>query len=99
MGYDYIVNAYDENDTLLFSVDSGKVILEDNGTTTISENFTAVNHFSRMKINVDIKKDDLSIVPDFKKKLWWPDPNYPKEIDIHFWVDEIVGTKVVITPD
>lgn len=99
MGYNYTVNAYDENDTLLFSVDSGNVILDDNQTTTILENFSASKHFGRMEVVVDIKKDDLGIVPDFKKKLWWPDPNYPTEIDIHFWVDEIVGTKIIITPD
>lgn len=88
MGYNYTVSAYDENDTLLYEMDSGRVDLGDNGTTTIFENFTVRKHFGRMKINVDIKKDNLGIVPDFKKKLWWPDPNYPTEIDIHLWVDE-----------
>jgi hypothetical protein len=88
MGYNYTVNAYDENDTLLYQMDSGNVVLDDNQTTTIFENFSVREYFGRMKIQVDVKKDDLGIVPDFKKKLWWPDPNYPKEIDIHFWVDQ-----------
>ena len=32
----------------------------------------------------------MNITPEFKTKLWWPDPNYPTKIDIHFWVDEVV---------
>ena len=32
----------------------------------------------------------MNITPEFKTKLWWPDPNCPMEIDIHFWVDEVV---------
>jgi hypothetical protein len=88
MGYNYSVNAYDENDALLFSIDSGNIVLEDNETRTISEKFTVIKSFSRMRVVVSIEKDDLGIVPDFKKKLWWPDPNYPTKIDIHFWADE-----------
>jgi hypothetical protein len=88
MGYNYTVNAYNENDALLFSLDSDNVVLENNETKTISEQFTMNNPFKRMKIEVKINKDDLGIVPDFKKKLWWPDPNYPTNIDIHMWVDE-----------
>jgi hypothetical protein len=91
MGYNYTINAYNENDTLLFSIDSGNFVLEDNETKTISEKFTMRNRFKRARIAIDIKKDDLGIVPDFKKKLWWPDPNYPTEIDVHFWVDEKYG--------
>jgi len=88
MAYDYTINAYDENNTFLYEIDSGNILLADNETKTISENFSMKTYFGRTKINVDIKKDDLGIVPDFKKKLWWPDPNYPTEIDIHFWIEE-----------
>jgi hypothetical protein len=88
MGYNYSVNAYSESDVLLFNLDSGNIVLEENGTKTISENFNVKDSFGRMKIVVTINKDDLGIVPDFKKKLWWPDPNYPTKIDIHMWIDE-----------
>jgi hypothetical protein len=88
MGYNYTVNAYDENGILLFNIDSGKAVLENNETKTISEEFSVKNHFGRMEIIANISKDNLGIVPDFKKKLWWPDPNYPTSIDIHMWVSE-----------
>lgn len=99
MKYNYIINAYNENDSLLYRMDSGEIYLTNNETKTIFENFAINGHFGRIKINVDIKKDDLGIVPDFKKKLWWPDPNYPTEINIDFWVEEIVGPTITITPD
>lgn len=99
MGYNYTVNAYDENETLLFKLGSGNIVLEENETKTIFENFSMKKKFGRMRINVVIEKDDLGIVPDFKKKLWWPDPNYPTSIDIHMWVKEISGTTITIIPD
>jgi len=98
MRYDYNVNAFDEDDNLLYRMDSGEIYLANNETKTIFENFAINGHFGRIKINVDIKKDDLGIVPDFKKKLWWPDPNYPTKINIDFWVEEITGTQIIITP-
>jgi hypothetical protein len=88
MGYNYTVIAYDQNNNLLFSLNSSNIVLENNQSKTISEKLIANNHFGRMQVVVEINKDDLGIVPDFKKKLWWPDPNYPTKIDIHFWVDE-----------
>jgi hypothetical protein len=99
MGYNYTVTAYssDENRTKLLDISSGSIILEDNESRTIDESFKIGKHFSRMQVVVEIEKDDLGIVPDFKKKLWWPDPNYPTNIDVHFWVDEIVGTTINIT--
>ncbi len=99
MRYDYNVNAFDEDGNLLYRMDSGEIYLANNETKTILENFAINGHFGRVKINVDIKKDDLGIVPDFKKKLWWPDPNYPHEISIDFWIEEIVGPTITITPD
>lgn len=98
MKYNYTIKAYDENDTFLYDMGSGEIYLANNETKTIFEDFSIGNHFGRIKINVNIQKDDLGIVPEFKKKLWWPDPNYPTEIDIHFWVEEIVGTTITITP-
>lgn len=99
MKYNYEVNAYDENDTFLYKMDSGEIYLADNETKTVYEEFTMAKPFDRVKINVNIKKDDMGIVPDFKKKLWWPDPNYPEEIDIHLWIEEIKGTQIIITPN
>jgi hypothetical protein len=97
MGYNYTIAAYDVNNTFLYQMDSGNIILNNNQSVTIPENFSINQSFGRMEIVVNITKDNLGITPDFKKKLWWPDPNYPTEIDIHFWLDEITGTKIVIT--
>ena len=88
MRYNYDVSVFDENNTLLFKIDSGNAILENNETKTISEILNVKEHFGRIRIEVMINKDDLGIVPDFKKKLWWPDPNYPKSINIGFWTQE-----------
>lgn len=99
MRYDYNVSGFDENGTFVYDFDSGEIYLSNNETKTIYENFSMKNHFGKMKININIKKDDLGIVPDFKKKFWWPDPNYPNEINIHLWMEEIVGTTIKIIPD
>jgi hypothetical protein len=99
MAYNYTVEVYDENDTFLYELNKGRIYLAENESTSRFENFTMKKPFGRVKINVNIVKDDLGIVPDFKKKLWWPDPNYPEEIDIHLWVEEITGPKIIITPD
>jgi len=96
--YNYTVEAFDINNTLLFEIDKGKFSLADNESKTISENYKFLNGFNRAKIEVKIYKNLIG-EPEFKRKLWWPDPNYPMEIDIHFWVDEIVPTKIIITPD
>ena len=99
MAYNYTVEVYDENDTFLYELDSGRIYLVNNESTSRFEKFTMKKPFGRVKIQVNIAKDDLRIIPDFKKKLWWPDPNYPEEIDIHLWVEEITGPKIIITPD
>lgn len=99
MRYIYDVSAFDENNTLLFKIDSGEILLANNDTKTTSETFTMNNHFPRTKIIVNIKKDLSLETPDFKTKLWWPDPNYPNEINIHLWVEEIVGPTITFTED
>jgi len=99
MRYVYTINAYDENNTLLYKLNSGNFILENNESKTIYEEFTKKEHFDRTKIVVDIEKDLSLETPKFKNKLWWPDPNYPMQIDIHFWVEEIIGTTITITDD
>lgn len=95
--YNYSVEAYDVNKSLLFEVDNGVFTLADNESKTIPVNYTFDSAFKRSEIEVKITKNLIG-TPEFKRKLWWPDPNYPYEIDIHFWVDEIVNTTVTFTP-
>lgn len=97
MRYYYNIDAYDENDSLLYNIGEGEFILLNNETKTLSEQFTIDNHFNRTKIVVNVSKDLSLETPSFKKKLWWPDPNYPMSIDIHFWVEEVEGTTIIIT--
>ena len=95
--YNYTVNAYDENHSLLFPVGSGGFTLANNESKTINESYRFNKSFGRAEIEVNITKTLIG-TPEFKKKLWWPDPNYPYSIDVHFWVDEIVKGTVTITP-
>jgi hypothetical protein len=97
MRYTYTIDAYDENNTFLFNVDEDEFILEDNQSVTVGERFIMDNPFHRAKIVVNVNKDLSLETPKFKKKLWWPDPNYPMSIDVHFWVEEIEGTQIIIT--
>ena len=96
--YNYIVEAYDVNNTLLFEINKGSFTLANNESRTISENYIFNNPFGRAKVEIKITKNLIG-KPEFKRRLWWPDPNYPMEIEIHFWVDEIVGTTMKIIPD
>ncbi len=96
--YNYAVNAYDINNSLLFSIENGSFTLANNESKTININYKFLQGFDRAKIEVVINKNLIG-TPEFKRKLWWPDPNYPYEVDIHFWVDEIVPTRIIITPD
>jgi len=96
--YDYTVNAYDVDNALLFSIDNGTFTLANNETKTIDSDYKFDSSFSRAKIEVVITKNLIG-EPEFKRKLWWPDPNYPMEIDIHFWVDEIIPTTITIVKD
>lgn len=93
----YFYNITTDYDNKTFVIDSGNFSLEDNETKTIAGNFSINKHFERTEIKIEIYK--LNNVISFKNKLWWPDPNYAKEIDLHFWVDEIVPVKITITPD
>ena len=96
--YSYNISAFDVNDTFMFELDSGSIYLVNNETKTIYEDFLKKEHFDKMKININVKKNLIG-EPEFKKKLWWPDPNYPTEINIHLWIEEIVGTTITIIPD
>lgn len=98
MRYDYTIDVFDVNNTLLFNIADGNFILVNNESKTITENYIFDKSFERAKIEVNITKIKIE-KPWFEKKFWWPDPNYPSNIDIHFWVDEIVQTKIIIIPD
>lgn len=96
--YNYSANVYDINNTLLFKIGGGKFTLGNNESETINGKYLFDKAFDRAKIEIKIEKNLIG-EPEFKRKLWWPDPNYPYAIDIHFWVDEIVQTKITIIPD
>jgi hypothetical protein len=99
MKYDYTVRVFDAGGNLMEEIGSGSVVLENEGYKTIQQSYNFKKPFDRAKIVVNVIKGRIGPEPDFRKKLWWPDPNYPDEIDVHFWVDEIVQTKIIITPD
>ena len=95
--YNYTVNAYDVNGTFMFNFDKGNFTLTNNETKTILVPYIFSQHFNRSQIQVEITKNLIG-EPEFKRKFWWPDPNYPYNIDVHFWVDEYVPTQIIITP-
>jgi len=94
--YNYTVNAYDVNNTLIKEIGKGSFTLANNESKTTLVNYKFDDSFERAKIEVVINKNLIG-TPDFKRKLWWPDPNYPTSIDVHFWVGEIMPTKIIIT--
>lgn len=96
MRYNYTIDAYGEDDSLLYNMDKGEFILLDNETKTIYEEFTMYKHFNRTKVVVNVTKDLSLETPSFKNKLWWPDPNYPMSIDVHFWIEEIQGPTITV---
>jgi len=97
MRYEYNISVYDINGTFINKLDAGEIYLEDNMSETIDSSYNLPKGFGRARIQLEVLKDDLGIVPDYKKKLWWPDPNYPTQIDIHFWTDEVIGPTITIT--
>ncbi len=96
--YNYTVKVFDVNGTLLNELYSGNFTLANNESKTLDLDYKFDEPFKRAKIQVEITKNLIG-EPEFKRKLWWPDPNYPYNIDVHFWVDEIVQTQIIITPD
>ena len=96
MRYEYSVDAFDEQGNLLDNMDSGEFELGMDEQVRVDEIFSFGYHFNRTQIVVNITKDLSLEKPKFKDKLWWPDPNYPTSIDIHFWIEEIEGTSIII---
>ena len=99
MAYNYNISAFNTEDNLILELDSGRISLTDNQSTTLQGNYNLSKGFDRAKVLVTIEKDHLGIIPDFKNKLWWPDPNYPNQIEIHFWTDEIKPIQIIHIPD
>lgn len=96
--YEYTIVALDENKNLLFEIDKGKFQLANNESKTINESYKFDRHFKRSQIVIELKKNRIG-EPEFKRKLWWENPNDVDIINIHFWVDEIVETQIIIVPD
>ena len=93
MDYEYTISAGDE------ILGTGVVPLKHEEQESVSHTFAFGEHFEKSKISIEITKVPTGEEPKFKSKLWWPDPNYPEKIDIHFWVEEIVGPTITIVPD
>src|SRR3989344_5246480 len=77
MRYNYSIDVYDANGTLVRELENNDVVLENNESVTITQDYRFDSKFGRAQIKINVVKDDMGIVPGFKKKLWWPDPNYP----------------------
>jgi hypothetical protein len=99
MNYEYIIEVFDENGTFMNEINKQSFSLANNESKSFQQDFTFIEHFDRAKINIKVIKKPGEEEPWFKKKLWWPDPNYPTEIEIHLWIEEIVGTTITITDD
>ena len=93
--YTYTIEEYDNKGNLIREIEQGTVLLFHEQKQTFHKTINFPDKFERARINVRIEKNLIG-EPDFKKKLWWQDPNYPIEINIHFWVEEIVGTTITI---
>ena len=85
--------------TLFRSLDRAELSLSNNESITIYENLSFKEAFERAKINIQLNKLTSGNEINAKRNFWWPDPNYPDNISIHFWIEEITGPKITITPD
>ena len=97
MAYNYNISRYDVDEAFIELLAEDRAYLGDNKSITIFQEFVLPKGFDRTRLLIEVEKDHLNRTPDFKKKLWWPDPNYPNKIEIHFWTDEIVPVSVTYT--
>ena len=88
MRYVYNISVFSQNNSLIKHLDTGELILEFNESKTLMKNLTFTEEIHRAKIIINVAKDLSLETPDFKNKLWWPNPNYPMNINIHFWVEQ-----------
>jgi len=99
MEYEYIINVYDEEENLLFEIERGNINLENNQSITIDSEVSFDEPFERAKVNIELNKITSGDEINSKRLFYWSDPNYPDQINIHFWIEEITGPKIIITPD
>jgi len=99
MKYEYIINIINESGKTTFELDKKKLYLSNNESKTISENFNINKSFGRSKIDIQLNKLTSGNEINAKNRFWWKDKNYPNNITIHFWVEEITGPKIIITND
>jgi len=95
--YEYAIQALNEQGEVISEIGTGKVTLSHEQSETIYQEYSFKEPFDRAKIQVTVKKTFIG-EPEFKKKLWWPGEQV-EEIKVHFWVEEIVQTKIIITDD
>ncbi len=86
--YTYTIDMYDEQGNWTDSLDSGEFVLAHDESVRVDNVFNFGYPINRTKIVVNVSKDLSLETPKFKEKLWWPDPNYPMSVDIHFWIEE-----------
>tara|TARA_Y100000310_G_C20554270_1_gene749733 strand:+ start:83 stop:565 length:483 start_codon:yes stop_codon:yes gene_type:complete len=94
MSYIYLIEVYNEEGEMISLLNSNKFFLANGDSSTFTENlgFDDVFSITRKvaKINVKVTKLTSDEKPWFKGLLWRENYNYPSEINIHFWVEEIV---------
>lgn len=96
MRYTYSVDMYSEEGEWIDSLGSDEIILLHDEMVKVDNVFNFGYPINRTKIVVNVTKDLSLETPKFKNKLWWPDPNYPMNVDIHFWIQPVEGTSVII---
>ena len=94
MDYEFIIEAINENNTVLYEIDRKNITLQDNESASFYENFTFSKPFGRAKINILLNKITSGNDINAERQFWWKDENYPNSINIHFWVEEITGPTI-----
>lgn len=94
MEYEYVIEAIDQNDSVLFEIERKMLVLLDNQSITLNRNFTFDKPFGRAKINIELNKITSGNDINAQRQFWWKDENYPNTINIHFWVEEITGPTI-----
>jgi len=90
MPYTFIVSREYNNKTEI--LDRADFFLKNNETMSFYESFSFKEKFERAKINVEVVKN--------AENPQQHDPNLKNiTIDLHFWVEEIKGTQIIIVPD
>ncbi|MBR9705433.1 hypothetical protein GOV14_00195 [Candidatus Pacearchaeota archaeon] len=93
---DYVYNITVADASKGYDLEKGQIMLKDKQSKTFFQEFKFERGFERARITVNIKKQNK---PKIDSMFWWPDPNYPTEVNIHFWVEEITGPVIIIEGD